>query len=469
MAEDMYSSGDANPYNGLEQSILSSVASSSIGDSTDKVAQDDFDEELLEEDNPEELLGQQVAEALLVDTTDIGSLRLFLGQLINIVHGPEAGQQLMILIEKLPKINGLLGRTNATTRLIKMLKEDKHLDEDFPQSMGKWKVKEDHKNIYIGKIKELGQDEMILKKLKMELKLPFENHRLQMENKTSQPVSDNAIINRVAQMAFLLIEPLAIPLWEETMMKANAMDRPAVIEQTDGPNHARDVAYDKLVSISNSLKHKWDNSDLFKVNNVGTEAAEALAHIRPSQGTFSSGAELQSLRTQFVNKHDELIQNLDASGKSLPEGNMERRLQCYATFIGATGRSKNLALYICFLVWECQEHKWKSNRINKGGNEGGKSTGNSSRDLSRKEIMEIEKLSVISKALFDSQKKPLPEQGVDGVSLSDSKRKFYDQRTLSEKTSRLSTAAKDEVMFNLLSDEQKQAMVAKWFSTTMTD
>jgi hypothetical protein len=28
---------------------------------------------------------------------------------------------------------------------------------------------------------------------------------------------------------------------------------------------------------------------------------------------------------------------------------------------------------------------------------------------------------------------------------------------------------KDEVMFNLLSDEQKQAMVAKWFSTTMTD
>jgi hypothetical protein len=95
MAEDMYSSGDANPYNGLEQSILSSVASSSIGDSTDKVAQDDFDEELLEEEFPEELLGQQVAEALLVDTTDIGSLRLFLGQLINIVHGPEAGQQLM--------------------------------------------------------------------------------------------------------------------------------------------------------------------------------------------------------------------------------------------------------------------------------------------------------------------------------------------------------------------------------------
>ena len=49
----------------------------------------------LEEDCQEDIQGRQVAEALLMDTNDLGSLRSFLSQIINLKHGPEAGNQLL--------------------------------------------------------------------------------------------------------------------------------------------------------------------------------------------------------------------------------------------------------------------------------------------------------------------------------------------------------------------------------------
>ena len=425
----------------------------------------------LEEDSQEDIQGRQGAEASLVDTNDLGSLRLFLSQIINLKHGPEAGNQLLLLIETIPKVNSVLGRTNATTRIIKMLKEDNVLPEGFPQTMNKWRIKDGHEATYKARIKELGNDVERIKKLKMEIKYPFDEKLLQLGNTGPQVLSENAVINRIAQMAFLLVAPEATDCWEQTMMKPNSNDRPAIIEQIDGPNHVRDVALEKLVSIANNLKNDWDNNDLFKEANVGSEAEQALAHIRPSQGLIASGAELQSLKTFWVNKHDELLQHLDASGKSLPEGNLERRLECFDNFIGAKGRSKNLGLFICFLVWEGKDYKWTSNRIHKSGSgSGGKTGAGSSGKLSKKEqeLKELEdRATVLTKVLFPSKGDPEPTQ--DGGSLDSSKRKFYDQKTLTEKTSRLSAAAKDETMFRLLSDEQRQQVVDKWFAAATTD
>lgn len=74
---------------------------------------------------------------------------------------------------------------------------------------------------------------------------------------------------------------------------------------------------------------------------------------------------------------------------------------------------------------------------------------------------------MLSKVLFPLRGNPEPTQ--DGASFGASKRKFYDQKTLTEKTSRLSSVAKDETMFKLLSDEQRQQVVDKWFAAATTD
>ena len=96
-----------------EQSLIYGTPGDESQQST-QAANDLFPEEDCNEDFHE----QQGAEALVVDTNDLGSLRLFLSQIIKLAHGPEAGKQLLLLIETLPKINSVLGKTNATTRLI---------------------------------------------------------------------------------------------------------------------------------------------------------------------------------------------------------------------------------------------------------------------------------------------------------------------------------------------------------------
>ena len=70
-----------------------------------------------------------------------------------------------------------------------------------------------------------------------------------------------------------------------------------------------------------------------------------------------------SLKTKFVNLHDILLQHLDASGGNLPNGCKERRILCCERFIGEPGRSKDVGLFYCFVLWEGKELRWTSRRL----------------------------------------------------------------------------------------------------------
>jgi hypothetical protein len=92
---------------------------------------------LLEEDSQEDIQGRQVAEALLMDTNDLGSLRSFQSQIINLKHGPEAGNQLLLLIKTILKT-----LTEKTSRLSSVAKDETMFkllsDEQRQQVVDKW-------------------------------------------------------------------------------------------------------------------------------------------------------------------------------------------------------------------------------------------------------------------------------------------------------------------------------------------
>ena len=88
-----------------------------------------------------------------------------------------------------------------------------------------------------------------------------------------------------------------------------------------------------------------------------------MKEINPSQGTFKDGKELLSLTTQYVNLHDQLITNLDSSGKSVAEHMFERRVECFQHFIGNPGRGKNIPLFYCFVLWEGSNTRWATRRL----------------------------------------------------------------------------------------------------------
>ena len=77
-------------------------------------------------------------------------------------------------------------------------------------------------------------------------------------------------------------------------------------------------------------------------------------------GFIATPQELKAMKTKFVNLHDQLLANLDHSGGNLPIGGVERRLKCWNSFVGESGRSKNVALFYCFVLWEGCELRWAS-------------------------------------------------------------------------------------------------------------
>jgi hypothetical protein len=93
------------------------------------------------------------------------------------------------------------------------------------------------------------------------------------------------------------------------------------------------------------------------------QAFDLLREIDPSQGIFKDGKELLTLATQYVNLHDQLVANLDASGKSLAEHVLERRIECFQRFIGNLGRGKNIPLFYCFVLWEGTNTRWATRRL----------------------------------------------------------------------------------------------------------
>ena len=171
------------------------------------------------------------------------------------------------------------------------------------------------------------------------------------------------VVNRVAMMAHLLVHEKATPLWEKLHETPAAGDRPAMLDQTDGlAGNKQDIA-ERLLSLVEVIKEDLDLSRL-QPDHCGAEAADAMKDINAAQAVFKNALEILELYTSYTNLHDTLLQRLDSSGNF--EFAFERRVKCFANFIGPSGKSKNMGLYYCFLLWEGHPTKFTSHRLGDG-------------------------------------------------------------------------------------------------------
>ena len=179
----------------------------------------------------------------------------------------------------------------------------------------------------------------------------------------SHAPSTGSIINRVALMAHLLVHEKALPLWEKLHESPSHGDRPAMLDQTDGLAGNRQDIAERLLSVAEVIKEDLDLSR-FVSDHCGAEAADAMKDVHAAEAVFKNALEILELYTSYTNQHDSLLQRLDSSGNF--EVALERRIKCFSNFIGPAGKSKNMGLYYCFILWEGHPTKFTSHRLAHG-------------------------------------------------------------------------------------------------------
>jgi hypothetical protein len=153
----------------------------------------------------------------------------------------------------------------------------------------------------------------------------------------------------------------------------------------------------------------------------------------------------------------------------LPIG-YERRLKCWDSFIGSYGRSKNVALFYCFVLWEDVTVIYSSRRlpINAcvvgGGDEG---NGGGSTPLQR-DAVHFSRKEMKQLALLQSIVSP-PSTSSSDTRNSDYNRKrerVLDERASSIAATRLGDSM-DHAHFQQLDPDKQKQIEDKWFESVM--
>ena len=161
-------------------------------------------------------------------------------------------------------------------------------------------------------------------------------------------------------MAHLLVHPDATALWENIDRTVSEEDRPAFLDQTGGVTSSREADGEALIALAAVIKDSLDLS-MFSAANIGEAPAQECATIDPSNAAFTSAKELLSLRTTYINMHDEVIKRLDPSGNF--EVGESRIKKCFDSFIGPFGRGRSIGLFYVFIVWQNKPTRFATRRL----------------------------------------------------------------------------------------------------------
>lgn len=270
-------------------------------------------------------------------------------------------------------------------------------------------------------------------------------------------LSPNATINKIALMAHLVIYENADTYWTQLCNDIPEENRPAALDQQ--VPFKVGVAQ-RLTAIANAIKDNLDYS-AFSEELIGEEAHAACSTLSPSSADFTNcEKELLSLKTKMVNLHDTLLQHLDASGGNLPIGCKERRMLCWERFVGVPGRSKDVGLFYCFVLWEGKELRWTSRRL---------ASEHCVTSMSKDPIpeskkgtfsrQEMKKITMLGKAIIGG--------GVDDTSdLNSSRKRVLDEQAQTVRAKRLQDAM-DHSSFLLLSEEKQEKIKSDYFNSLL--
>jgi hypothetical protein len=190
--------------------------------------------------------------------------------------------------------------------------------------------------------------------LRLALLQPFEDLIAHADSNNALPSRPNSEACKVALLAHLIVHSDAKPYWENLYADIPTHDKPAAYDATTNPSNQ---AKEQLVSIANAIKNDLDKSS-FDSAFIGEDSNEACLSLKPETAILSVNTPT-SLRTTWVNKHDELISNLDASGGKLPPG-VERNLKCFEHLLVSLVAQVRLLL---FLLIRRSQKKTKNLRV----------------------------------------------------------------------------------------------------------
>jgi len=281
-------------------------------------------------------------------------------------------------------------------------------------------------------------------------------------------------------MAHLVISPLATTLWEAISSNVLEAQRPAFLDQTDGVAHSRSANYEALVAVAETVKEDLDMTN-FTLDRLGTDSLAAVKHITAATASFKDGVELQSLFTTYVNLHDTLIANLACSGYSKELGTLERRMDCFANFVGGRGRSKNIGLFYCFIVWEGKPTRWTTRRLDPSLGVSSASDESSSRiralpAQTKKQVATNELIKNLREAFTpaSSSNNSSSSRGTEAVSITEvdelltEKKRLFDAKSNTERQSKR-TMRWEQLQsvisskgFDLLPADRQRKLLADW-------
>ena len=184
---------------------------------------------------------------------------------------------------------------------------------------------------------------------------------------------------------------------------------PALLDNTDGVKAPKLEIANKILSVGYSLQNQEDAFDFsrFTEEYIGASASEMCNRISIANVRFADGNQMRKMMTTLLNQHDELLFNLDKSGKAKEAGTKERRMEAWNDFCGPRGRNKNVALFYAFVLWDNVSITHLSRRLPEGkgaDSEAGKSNKNDSSAKKRKKVIDLVESLVPSESIEEKER-----------------------------------------------------------------
>lgn len=285
-------------------------------------------------------------------------------------------------------------------------------------------------------------------------------------------ISGSTDLLKMLLVAHLLIEPSASELWTCLREGPGEANTPSALDQIDSQ---KTVICARLNSIAMAIRSRVDLSK-FEANLIGDAGHEACMLFDLSHVEFANPTEIAGIATTIANQHDGLLSRLDASGRNV--AGMERRLNCWDSFIGPVGRNKDVGLFYIFVLFEGEEIRWVSRRLPDGygansqstplrstiSNES-KSSGLTSRDRGQVDYL-LSQLPIGGPA----QRLPVANEGESVQATQVSRKRLYDARSRVQEQTELSIQATrveqsmHDPFFSLLAPERQEEIKENWFA-----
>jgi hypothetical protein len=166
------------------------------------------------------------------------------------------------------------------------------------------------------------------------------------------------------------------------------------------------------------------------------------------------------MHVKWMNAVDTLVSSLDASGGNV--AGVARRQTCFNTFIGQAGRSKNISLFVAFLIFEGADKRFTSRGLpvgkGVGSSSGVETSSSTSGSKSKKQQQQMMNLTIARQPVD-------PEEAQLSKRLKSAQELLIKERTNSEKATRLQAAVTNPAVFNTFDETQKKALSDAYFSS----